>query len=496
MRPTYQYDTIRKGQEELRRQAEDARMMRKLRVKKWVGQHTGRSHSDTLLRQPDFLKLWVGESVSMIGSQVTLLALPLAAVVLLKTNAMQLGLLYAAGFAPYLFMTLFAGIWIDHHRRRPILIVTNIGRAVLLALIPMLALLGWLRIEYLYGIALLVGCLTVFFYLAFQAFLPVLIERDHLVEGNSKLSASQSIAEIGGPGLAGILIQLLTAPLAIVFDALSFCVAAISLIGMRTPEPLPAAHASVRGLPREIAEGFRVTFGNPYLRAFAGEAATYNLCWQVILTVFLLYAVRDLHFSSGLIGLLFMVGSIGALLGALLTGPIARCIGVGKTIVATAALSDVPLLALPFITGSTAYAPVILLLAFFFQGIGITGCNVHVDSIRQSLITDELQGRANASYRLLVSGTLPLGALVGGFVGQQLGLQLTLLVGALGLLSTWLWVVFSPVRRLRTLPKEAYEPTLKKDAMADEVHEAMIGQDDVHPLANEQVNVLEKQGVI
>jgi len=405
-----------------------------------------------LWRHPDFLKLWAGETVSLIGSQVTTLALPLTAVILLKATSMQLGFLYAAGFAPFLFLTLFAGVWVDHSRRRPILLVTNIGRAVLLSLIPVLAVMGWLRIEYLYVIAVLVGCLTVVFYLAFQAFLPVLVQREHLVEGNSKLSASQSIAEIGGPGLAGVLVQIVTAPIAMVVDALSFFVAAASVALIRTPESRPAASTNMHGLPREIGEGFRVTFSNRYLRAFAGEAATYNLFWQVILTVFVLYAVRELHYSAGILGLLFAVGSAGALCGALLTGYTARRIGVGLTIVATAALGDVPLLVLPFITRSTTGALILLLCAFFLQGIGITGCNVHVDSIRQALIPDRLQGRANASYRLLVSGALPVGALLGGFLGAWIGLQLTLLVGAVGLLSTWLWIVFSPVPRLRRPP--------------------------------------------
>jgi MFS family permease len=415
------------------------------------------SRFGALWHHPDFLKLWVGESVSLIGSQVTILALPLTAVLVLKATSMQLGFLNAAGFAPFLFVTLFAGVWIDHHRRRPILIVTNIARALLLGIVPLLAFIGQLRIEELYAIALLAGCFTVFFYLAFQAFLPTLVQQDQLVEGNSKLSVSQSIAEISGPGLAGFLVQIVTAPLAVIVDALSFCVAAISLMLIHRSEPLPASAASARNSLREIGEGIRAIFSNRYLCAFAGEAATYNLFWQMILTVFVLYAVRDLRLTSGLIGLLFAVGSTGALLGALFTGLIARRVGVGLTIVSMAALSDMPLLVLPFVTRSTPGGLGILLLAFFLQGIGITGCNVHVDSIRQALLPSHLQGRANAGYRLIVSGVVPLGALFGGWLGGQFGVQTTLFVGAVGLLSTWLWIVLSPVRRLRTFPQVDHE---------------------------------------
>ncbi len=420
-----------------------------------------------LWRSADFLKFWAGETISLLGSQVTTLALPLTAVIVFKASAIQVGLLYAAGLAPFLLITLLVGVWVDHHQRRPILLVSNAGRAILLGLVPLLAFMGWLRIEYLYVIAFLVGCLTVFFYLAYQAFLPTLVGREHLVEGNSRLSASQSLAEIGGPGLAGLLVQLVGAPLAIVVDALSFCVSALSLLLIHTPESVPEAALKLRDLPREIAEGFRLTFGNRYLLAFAGEAASYNLCWQVILTIFVLYAVRDLHFNAGLIGILFAVGSVGALLGSLLTGSVARHIGLGLTIIGAAVLGDLPLLMLPFINGSTTGALGLLGAAFFVQGLGITGCNVHVDSIRQALIPDRMRGRANACYRLLTSGALPLGALLGGLLGSWIGLRSTLLVGALGLLSTCLWVVFSPVRKLRTLSTmKAGEPVV--DEMAEE----------------------------
>ena len=401
----------------------------------------------------DFLKLWAGETISMTGSQVTTLALPLTAVVLLKATSFQVGLLNTALTVPFLFLTLFAGVWIEHKRRRPVLIATNLGRALLLGCIPMLALTGWLRIEYLYVIALLVGCCTVFFYLAYQVFLPTLLPTKQLVEGNSKLSASESITEVVGPGIAGQLIQLMTAPIAIAVDAFSFLIAAGSLALMHTHESVePASPTTLRRVFPDIGEGFRITFTNKYLRAFAGEAATYNMFWQMILTIFLLYAVRELHFSAGTIGFLFAVGSVGALLGALLTGRIARWVGVGPTIVATAILSDIALLILPFIGRSTPQAGFFLALAFFVQGIGLTGCNIHVDSIRQAIIPRSLQGRANASYRLLVSGALPLGSLLGGTLGAWLGLQLTLVVSALGLLSTALWIIFSPIPGLRALP--------------------------------------------
>lgn len=413
-------------------------------------------HTGTLWHSHDFLKLWTGETVSLLGSEVTTLALPLTAIVLLKATPLQMGLLSAAGSIPFLLVTLFAGVWIDHKRRRPTLIIANLGRAVLLALVPLLAFLGYLRIEYLFIIALLAGVLTVFFQLAYEAYLPRLVEQHQLVDGNSKLSLSSSIAELGGPGLAGILVQTITAPFAILVDALSFLFSALNLLLISKPEPtLPSSQEKIH-IFREIREGIHVTVKNCYLRAFAGEAATYNLFWQAIQVVLVLFAVRQLHLSSLLIGLIFAVGSIGSLLSALLTERLAHKFGVGKTMIAAQTLSDVATLLIPLTTilGSKNSTIVCMIVAFFLRGAGNTMCNVHVNSVRQTITPDALRGRTNAVYRLLVSGVIAIGALLGGVLGQQLGLPLTLLIGALGVSSSWLWLLFSPLRRLHQLSAE------------------------------------------
>ena len=412
-----------------------------------------RFHLGALWHHPDFLKLWMGETVSLLGSQVTLLALPLTAVMMLKATPFQMGILSAAEFAPYLFVTLFAGVWIDRKRRRPILIMTNVGRAILLGLVPLITVSGQLRIEHLFFIALFVGVLSVFFQLAYEAYLPQLINSDQLVEGNSKLSLSASVAELGGPGLAGVLVQVVTAPLAILVDACSFLFSALSLLLVRKLEPLPSSSTHVY-LFREISEGIRITVRNRFLRAFAGEAATYNLFWQIIQVVLLLYAVRQLHFSPLLIGLIFAIGSIGALFSALLTEPLARRCGVGKTMIGAQIVSDFATLLIPLTAafGASTGAIVCIVFAFIFRGAGNTICNVQVNSVRQAMTPDHLRGRTNAVYRLLVSGVVAVGGLLGGVLGERLGLQQTLLVGAVGVSSSWLWLLFSPLRRLRGLP--------------------------------------------
>jgi MFS family permease len=411
-----------------------------------------RSRLGGLWQHPDFLKFWAGESISLIGSQITTFALPLIAVLTLEATPAQVGILNAALFAPFLLFILPAGVWIDRTRRRPIIVVTNLGRAVLLGLVPLLGFLGHLRIEYLYVIVFFVGILNVFFQLAYQAYLPALVERDQIIEGNSKLAASTSIAEIGGPGMGSILVALFSAPFALVVDACSFLMGAVALMSIRKSEPAPETPQQRQTLRRDIGDGFRLTFGNPCLRAFAGESATYNLFWTMIQTVFVLYIVRELGLPQEVYGLILITGSSGALLGALFTNRLAYRFGIGGTIVATAILGDVAPLLIPFAAGPMVVMIGLLMIGFFFQGFGTTACNVHIISIRQVITPDQLRGRMNASYRLIVSGMLPIGALLGGFLGEWIGLRSTLFVGAIGLLSTWLWIWFSPIPHLRTPP--------------------------------------------
>lgn len=405
-----------------------------------------------LWRQPDFLKLWAGQTVSLFGSQVTTLALPLTAVLVLRATPVQMGILGAAQFLPYLLLTLFAGVWIDRRRRRPMLIVADVGRAGLVGLIPLLALLGWLRMDALYGIALLLGVLTVFFDLAYQSYLPALVERAHLLEGNSKLQVSASVAEIGGPGLAGVLVQVISAPGALVMDAVSFLASVLSLALIHKPEPMPAVSPTRQNVRRELAEGLRVTFGNRYLRALAGEAATSNGFGEVITTLFVLYAVRQLGIGPERLGLILATGSIGALVGSATAGAIVRRFGVGPTIVGSMLLGCLPLLLVPLADGPPLVVNLLLVLAFFVSGCGVALSNVQVISLRQTITPDHLLGRVHASYRTVVTGAIPLGALLGGFLGGAIGLRPALLVAALGVACAPLWVLFSPVPRLRELP--------------------------------------------
>jgi len=254
-------------------------------------------HLTGLWRHPDFLKLWAGETISLLGSQVTLLAIPLVAAMTLNATPLQMGILGTVQYIPWLLIGLLVGAWVDRLRRRPVMVMADLGRTVLLGLIPLAAVAGILRMEHLYVVGFLVGIMNVFFDVAYAAYLPTLVPRDRLVEGNSKLQVTASIAEIGGPGLAGGLVQLVTAPLAIAADALSFLVSALSLTWIGTPELKPPPTDDSRNLLVEIREGLRLVFSNPILRAFALASVTTNFFVDVHLAVFVLYATRGLGIS-------------------------------------------------------------------------------------------------------------------------------------------------------------------------------------------------------
>ena len=410
-----------------------------------------------LWRNNDFLKLWGSETFSLFGSAITGLALPLTAVKVLGASPAQMGYLGAAQFLPFLLLSLPLGVWVDRRRRRPLLVLANLGRALLLALIPLGALLGWLRMEVIYPIAFCVGTLDALFHLAYSSYLPGLVEQEHLVEGNSKLQASASVAEIAGPGLAGALVAWLGAPVAIGVDAASYLLGAAGLESIRQREELPLQKPGRVNLLAEIAEGLKLIFHQPMLRIMAIEAATFNGASQAFSTLFVLYATRELHLGADKLGLIFGAGGVGALLGSLLAGPLARRWGFGRALVGTAAVACVPFLLIPAAHGSPSLTLAFLMTAYFLEGIGVAASSIHFLSLRQSLSPAHLLGRMTASYRTLTYGILPLGALLFGFLGQRIGVHKTLWVGAALMSVAWLWVRFSPVWMLKELPRNFEE---------------------------------------
>ena len=401
----------------------------------------------------DFRLLWAGQSVSQVGSQVTQLALPLTAALVLGASPLEMGILGAAEFAPFLLVGLFAGVWVDRLPRRPILIGADVGRALLLAALPIAALFGLLRIEQLYVVGFLVGVLTVFFDVAYQSYLPALVRREQLVEGNSRLEISRSVAQIAGPGLAGVLVQALTAPVAIALDALSFLLSALFLGLIRTAEPATPA-AARRNVWSEIGEGVRYVVGHPLLRPIAACTATSNLFGNAAQTVMVLYLTRELALTPAMLGLVFAGFGPGALVAVLLATRAADRFGVGPTIVGGIVVGSVGFLLYPLAAGPPIVTVPILVLGSFLGGLGAV-YNITQVSLRQRITPDHLQGRMNASMRFIVWGVIPIGSLIGGVLGERIGLRATMAVGAIGALSSFAWVFFSPVASLREAPTPA-----------------------------------------
>jgi MFS family permease len=409
---------------------------------------------DGLWRHADFRNLWAAQSISQVGSQVSVLALPLTAVLTLDAAAWQMGLLTAAGLLPRVALALVAGVWVDRRARRPIMIAADLGRALLLATIPLAAVFDRLRIGQLYVVAFLAGILTVFFDVAYRSCLPSLVDREQLVEGNSKLEVTASAAQTAGPALAGGLVALASAPMALTLDALSFVASAFFLARIRAPERQAhaASDATARNFRAELGEGLRVVFGNPLLRAMAGCGATWGFFDNVVMAVLALYVTRQLGLGGGALGLIFASLGVGLLVGAVLAGPVNRRLGVGPAIIAGATFSSVGGVLLAGSGGRPLLALAVLMAGMALMGVGGTIYSVNQMTLRQALVPERLLGRANASITFGVLSTMPLGAIAGGLLGSAIGLRPTLVVGAVGSFAGFLWVIWSPLRSLRGQP--------------------------------------------
>ncbi len=398
-----------------------------------------------LRRQSDFMRLWAGETVSVFGSQVTELALPLAAVLTLNAGPLEMGLLTAAGLAPYLVVALPAGAWIDRLRsRRRLMVLADLGRAALLVSVPLAYAAGALSIAQLYAVALIGGTLTVLFNTTFMTVLPGLVPAHQLSDANGRLQTSAAAAQVAGPGIAGLLVQALSAPAAILIDAVSYVLSAAAISGMRAGDRVAAQDAERRPLRAEVGEGLRFVVGERSLRAIVGSAATLNLFGMLILSLLILYARHDLHLTAAAIGLIFAAGGVGALIGALAAPRLARAIGQGRAIFAATAWFSVHLLVIPLATGP--HAALILAGNELLGGAAVMVFDVNAMTLAQLRTPPRLLGRMGATMGFITQGAKPLGALLGGVLGELLGLHGALWVAGAGGTVTVLWTWFSPLR--------------------------------------------------
>ncbi|MFN8538869.1 MAG: MFS transporter [Thermomicrobiales bacterium] len=405
------------------------------------------TQSAPLRKNADFIRLWIGQTVSLFGSQITTLALPLLAALTIGATPGQLGLLVAAGSLPDLLVSLVAGVWVDRLRRRPLLIAADLGRAALLLAIPLAAFAGVLHFWLLVAVAFGHGLLTTLFGIAYLSYVPALVPRGQLVEANGRLQVSSSVADVAGPGVAGTLVQAISAPVAILLDAGSYLISGMLLWRIRAAETPPAEARA--GIWREIGAGLRLVGQTPLLRALAGTTSTFNFFDSFLSAVYVLYLTRALALGPAAVGAVFAIGGIGGLLGAAIAGPLARRAGVGRTLAGTIALAGAGELAIGLADGPPLVALAIVALAeATVQGsatiFGVTGV-----SLRQATTPAHLLGRMNASMRAFRTGLVPIGALLGGAVATRYGLRAAVLIAGVGTLFAVLWVLLSPVRGMR-----------------------------------------------
>ena len=424
-----------------------------------------------LWRHGDFLKLWSAETVSVFGSQVGQLAMPLVAILVLDATAFEVAALGVVLFLPFIFFTLPAGVWVDRLPRRPILIIGDFGRGALLATVPIAYLADALTLAQLFVVAFLVGTLQVFFDVAYQSYLPSLVERAQIIEGNSKLEISRSAAQVGGPGLGGVLVQLFTAPYAVLLDAVSFLGSGLFLLRIRKaeePRTVADANGQKPSLWTDLKEGLHFVLSNPNLRAQAGCTATSNFFANVAFATLLVFAVRELGLSAGAIGIVFSLGAAGSLAAAFTATRVSARLGIGPTSIVATALFGPATLLVAFAPAGDAAIPILVVSQLIF-GYTVVVYNIVQVSYRQAICPPRLQGRMNSVMRFMVWGTIPIGGLLGGALATWVGLRETIVIGAIGGGLAFLWLLLSPQRHLHEMPKPVDDHLATETALEEAV---------------------------
>jgi MFS family permease len=408
-----------------------------------------------LWRNRDFLKFWSGDTITQFTGQISGLALPTVAILTLKVTGFQLGLLDALGFVAFPTMGLFVGVWMDRMRRKPVMVVANLIQVGALGSVPLAFLFGVLGLYQLYAVAFVMGLTTVFYDVAYQSYLPSLVSKENVLEGNQKLQTSGSAAQVVGPSIASIMMQLLGAALSVIADSFGTLIAAFALIFIRKPEP-PVEHdpAVERHFFSEMKEGIAVITSNKLLWTQAGCTATSNLGSNIFGVALLLFAYRILGISKGVIGIAFSIGAVGFLIGVLICPAFTRKLGLGKAVALSIALSSADFIVL---LARTQFAVLIIGGAMLIASLGIPIYNINQVSLRQIITPNRLQGRMNATMRTIVWGTIPVGALIGGVLTITVGIVTTLFIGAIVSAGAVAWIILGPVFRLEKQPNPVGE---------------------------------------
>jgi MFS family permease len=403
----------------------------------------------TLLRERTFRRYWSAQTISYVGDQVTLLALPLLAVLVLKATPAQMGLLTAAGLAANLVLSLPAGVWVDRRRhRRYVMIVSDVARALLLASVPVAYAFGHLSLVQLYAVAFGIGCFSILFELSNATMFVCVVPSTGFVQGNSLINGSRAMSFVGGPALGGFLVQLLSAPVALIADSVSYLGSALNLLRIRPTEPPPERHKE-----GQLSAGLKFLLSSRVLWQGIVAVATVNLFNYMFSALVILYVTTELGVSPGLLGTIIGAASVGALLGSMLTSPLVRAIGVGPAYVVGLIVFPLPLVLVPAAGGPRPLVLLLLFLAEFVSGLGVMILDISYGSISAALVPARLRARVAGTTRTLNYGIRPIGALLGGLLGSAMGVRHTLWLATIGAVFGVLWLIGSPILRLRTLPE-------------------------------------------
>jgi MFS family permease len=426
----------------------------------------------SLWRHRDFVKIWSAATASILGSQVTIIAMPFIALTMLGASVFQVSLLTAVEMLPFLLFTLPAGAWLDRVRRRPVLIAADIGRGVVLLSIPVAYLMDALTLWQLYAVAFVTGALTAFFDVADQSYLPAILDREDLVDGNANLQISYSVAQIGGPTLGGNLIAIVAAPFAIAVDAISFFISGGFVAAIHRREELPARRLDKSGLPTsmrtEIAEGMRYVLGNRYLRPIAACTGTSNLFGAAVFGIFPVLIWHELKLPPAFFGTVMGLASVGFLAGAALSSRLPSSIGIGRTIIVSAAFGAPAFRLMTLTPENLSLAAVTLFVGWFVAGMSQVIYNVAQISLRQAITPPAMQSRMNATMRFIVWGTIPIGSVLGGALATFVSVRAALILAAVASFASVVPLLASPLWSLHDMPREG-EPTARASKPAPRV---------------------------
>jgi MFS family permease len=408
----------------------------------------------SLLREDNFRKFWLGQTISLFGDQITFIALPLTGVLVLDASAAEMGYLGAAALLPHLFFALPAGVWLERvASRRRVMILGDVGRAGLLASVPLAYAFDSLTFAQLYVVAFGTGTLAVLFDISYSTLYVAIVERERYIEANSYLHGSRSFSYVAGPSVGGVLVQALSAPAALLADAFSFVASALFLGRLKAPEP--PLERRTTGARDEVAEGLGFLFGNSILRPALCGTATLNFFNYAFWALFLLYATKELGIKAGTLGLVLGVGAFGGVAGAVVAGRIGRRIGIGPAFILGMVLFPAPLLLVPLAGGSEVMILAMLFAAEFLSGLGVMILDINASAFMIALTPDRLRSRTTGAFNFVNWGIRPLGSLLGGALGSALGLRPALWLASIAACAGVLWLLPSPIPSLRDLPEEA-----------------------------------------